>query len=434
MAGIAVIAVLIVGIFYTQLNHQREAIQSIQITFGGIQLKAVETTTATLGLDLNMFNPTAIDVILDHTVFDLYANGNHVFNATILGREDIPSGQTVKVSTDGVISYFGTLQSLLSGKRNGTVTWEMRGFSYFEIPIFGLIQVPFDVSIPTSYSTNIGNGINQVNSNQTKLGLGQNQTKLVLRENQTKPVQAENQTSLIPVLPTQISLQPSIVQVVPGTSAELSGQLIDSSGKGIANQTVYIKSDTPFWPIPTLGSALTNSYGWFTLSWTANQTSWNNNVANVYAVFEGSPGYASSQSDTIHIEVLVSSLKASPIPTMHPQNDTSEIVHSTSSVYQISAGTYSDIPFNLPCEVTASGSFSTYAEFDKNIIVTVLDQNNYDKLQKYLPYSTNYYSGKVQSGNFTLDLKPGDYHLMLTNTYSSYPKTVTIHADYFCIH
>jgi hypothetical protein len=300
-AAIAVVVVLIAGIGYTQINNQKEAIQNTQITFGGIQLRSHGDTTATLGLDLNMYNPAAIDTSLDHTVYDLYADNYHVANGTILGRENIASGQTVKISTEALISYFGLLKSLLSGERNGTVTWEMKGVSYFEMPILGIIQVPFDISIPSYYTTNPIRAIH-VNSNQTN-NINSSQTNLVLEKNQTRS---------IPVIVTHISLQPSFLQVLQGKSAELSGQLTDDAGNGIANQTVYVKSDTPLWPVPTLGSAYTNSGGWFVLDWEANQTNWNTNIASVYAVFEGSKGYATSQSDSIHLEVLGTSLAAKP--------------------------------------------------------------------------------------------------------------------------
>lgn len=411
LAVIAIVAVLALISFYSLLG-QREAAQSVRISFGGLQQKSLDQTTATFGLDLNMFNPSSTNVNFDHIIYDLYANGTHVGNGTMAGPEIIAPSNTINVSSDGTISYAGPLKSLLSNQRNGSVSWEMRGVSYFERPILGLIQVPFDVSIPSTYLTNPSS---------------QGDTNVVV----TKPSAGKKQNP-IPSISTHISLQPSIIRVSQGQTAGFTGQLTDTTGKGIANQKIYLKSETPLWLVPTLGLASTDSSGWFAINWKANQTNWNSDVADIYAVFGGSHGYLSAKSNSVHLEVLVSSLKPTPQPTPHLQNTTSEIVHEASPVYQVGIGTYSDIPFNVPCQVTATGSFTTDAENDKNIIVTLFDQTNHDLFQKNMPYSVNYYSGKVQSGNFTLNLQPGIYYLMLSNTYSFYPKTVTIHASYYC--
>ncbi len=417
VAAIVVVVVLIGGVGYTQINQQRVAIQNTQITFSGIQLKSLGSTNAMLGMDLAMYNPSAIDINLDHTVYDLYADGYHVSNETILGSQTIASGQTVKISTEASVSYFGLLKSLLSGERNGTVRWEMKGTSYFEMPILGMIQVPFDVSIPSYYTTN---PVKAINTNQT----GANSTSKLISE--------KNQTISIPTRITHLSLQPSNLRVVQGASAELSGQLTDDSGNGVANQTVYLKSDTSLWPVPILGSTSTNSGGWFVLDWKANKTSWSTNIANVYAIFEGSTGYAPAQSDSIHLEILGASLVTKHSANIRSQNTTADII-ATNSVYQIAPRAYTQVPFNLPCTATVTGSFSTYAEVESNIIVAIIDQNNFDKLERSLPYSANYTSGKVESGNFAVSLQPGVYHLILSNTYSILTtKTVTIQASYIC--
>lgn len=165
--GIAVIVVLIVGIYFSQQVQQREVLQNVQISLGGINLKSLGLTSAILRLSLNMYNPNnSVTATLDRTEYQLYANGNELANGEIPNRYDIPPTSTVTVPTDVTVSYLDSLGAVFSALKNGAVNWEMKGISYFEMPILGTIQVPFDFTKTSQFSSNSNQNSNPNQENQ----------------------------------------------------------------------------------------------------------------------------------------------------------------------------------------------------------------------------------------------------------------------------
>jgi len=103
------------------------------------------------------------------------------------------------------------------------------------------------------------------------------------------------------------------------------------------------------------------------------------------------------------------------------------------SAYKVNPGTYNYIPFNLTCSGIVSGSFSAEAGLGDNIMVFVLDQNNFNSYQSGTQSSASYASGKVPSGSFNLNLGSGNYYIVLSNTYSTFStKTVSLQVSYSC--
>src|SRR5207245_6490638 len=106
------------------------------------------------------------------------------------------------------------------------------------------------------------------------------------------------------------------------------------------------------------------------------------NTANVYAVFEGSSQYSSSRSSDIPIQVTTYqpvSPPSQPTITQPPINQNpSNSVTITNSVYKVGPGTYTYIPFYTSCSSAVTGSFSASAALGDNIIVYLLDQDNFN--------------------------------------------------------
>ena len=103
---------------------------------------------------------------------------------------------------------------------------------------------------------------------------------------------------------TSITLQASSYSVSDGGIVTFSGMLADSNGQGIANMPISIKSDTPLWSDPSLGTTYTDSNGQFSVTWTAHKPHWYSNTAHVYAAFDGSSSYASSKSSDLTLQVI----------------------------------------------------------------------------------------------------------------------------------
>lgn len=247
---------------------------------------------------------------------------------------------------------------------------------------------------------------------------------------------------------TGISLQASTYTASRGQSVTFSGRLTDSNGNGISSQLVEVKRDITLAPDSILGSSYTDSNGYFSMDWIATKPV-TSNIANVYATFEGSSGYSSVRSSDISIQVYVQQTQPT---TQNPSQSSleqqlqaakqkvqavqsSQIQSSTTitnNVYKVGPGTYTYIPFSLTCQASVSGSFSAQASLGNNIITMVLDQNNF-QMSNNQQVSAYYDSGKVSSGSFNLTLQPGQYDIVLSNTYSSFStKTVSIQASASC--
>jgi hypothetical protein len=103
------------------------------------------------------------------------------------------------------------------------------------------------------------------------------------------------------------------------------------------------------------------------------------------------------------------------------------------SVYKVGPGTYEYISFYSPCSSTVTGQFSAEAALGDNIIVYLLDQNNFNTFKSGQSAQAYYNSGKVSSGNLNVGISPGTYYIVLSNTYSSFStKTVNLQATDTC--
>lgn len=88
------------------------------------------------------------------------------------------------------------------------------------------------------------------------------------------------------------------------------------------------------------------------------------------------------------------------------------------STYRIPAGTYYSVPLNLSCNARIQGAFVSSAVLGDDIIVYVLNANQFSRFKEGLSASTYYNSGKVESATFDLWLDRGTYYVVLSNTYS----------------
>ncbi|MEX2059891.1 MAG: LEA type 2 family protein, partial [Nitrosopumilaceae archaeon] len=97
------------------------------------------------------------------------------------------------------------------------------------------------------------------------------------------------------------------------------------------------------------------------------------------------------------------------------------------SVYRVEPGTYTSIYFTLQCTATIQGGFSARAALGDDIIVYILDENQFNLFDRGESASTYYNSGKVGYDTFDLTLNPGTYYIVMSNTYSIFStKTVEL--------
>ncbi|MGI0074901.1 MAG: hypothetical protein ACREA5_03040, partial [Nitrosotalea sp.] len=189
--------------------------------------------------------------------------------------------------------------------------------------------------------------------------------------------------------------------------------------------------------------------GYFTTSWIATKPI-TSNIVNVYATFDGTQGYSSVRGNDISIQAVA--YQTTQPPTQNPSSLDQQLQqaqqkvqavltnpnpsHSTmiaNSVYKVGPGTYTYISFYSSCSSTVTGRFSAEAALGDNIIVYLFDQNNFATFKNDNSAQTDYNSGKVSSGNLNVEISPGTYYVVMSNTYSSFStKTVSLQASFTC--
>lgn len=358
------------------------------------------------------------------------------------------------------LSYDLLINEIKVGQGNSNVDLTINPGDTKQLPLLQDIQ--FSSLAPTVSSVIASNGIMDVKVSGTAyfkfLGLSipvpfESTKQVSVVDEATKYISGKlsgqsSSSYQTPSIQASISLQASAYAVSQGQSVTFTGHLTDSNGNGISNQLVYVKRDIALAPDSILGSSYTDSNGYFSIDWIATKPI-TSNTANVYATFDGGSGYSSVRGSDISIQVYVQQTQSTQNPqssldqqlqqarqNIQATQQNSQIQTSTTianNIYKVGPGTYTYIPFNLSCQASVSGSFSAHASLGNNIITMILDQNNFQQMSNNQQASAYYNSGKVSSGSFNRTLPPGQYDIVLSNTYSSFStKTVSISVSYTC--
>ena len=103
------------------------------------------------------------------------------------------------------------------------------------------------------------------------------------------------------------------------------------------------------------------------------------------------------------------------------------------STYKIDSGSYHYFPLSLPDVCTIQGGFIAHAGLGDNILAYLVDEEDFKLFQNDNEFRSYYSSGKVESDTFDVVLNPGEYYVILSNTYSSFStKTVQLQVSGFC--
>lgn len=451
---IAVVAVAIIAIIlgliaysYTQIHFTLESVsyQGLDLNLtAGSTIKAIFNgilgnwlgaaldliTGVKLGLGFGLSNHGFFPVYIPDVSYDLLVNDVKVGQGQSHIEQTINPGETKSIADTQDIQ-FSSLKPALSSilDSGGIIDFKVKGTAFFNF--LGLsVPVPFEAT----------RQVNLVDELKSRLE-GNSQNSAAPATNYYSP----------PTESTSINIQASTYSVTEGQTVTLSGRLAGSGGTGISNQVVYVKRDISLAPDSVLGTAYTDSNGYFTINWISTKPI-TSNTANVYATFEGSSQYSSSRSLDITIQVnsyqpaqtTQGSITLNQQLQLARQNSQSSQSSSittaqhpafqvANSIYKVSPGTYTYIPFNMQCSGTLSGAFSAHAALGNNIMVFVVDPTGFRQLQAGSSFNSYYDSEKVASGTINIGLASGQYYLVLSNTYSAFStKTVDIAASYSC--
>jgi len=442
--GIAVIVVLIVGIYFSQQVQQREALQNVQISLGGINLKSLGLTSAILGLSLNMYNPNnSVTATLDRTEYQLYANGNELANGEIPNRYDIPPTSTVTVPTDVTVSYIDSLGAVFSALKNGAVSWEMKGTAYVEMPILGTVSVPYDFQKTSQFSNNANQGSNSyqgTNSYQQNPQYQSNtEQNTVGASGNSIPQPSKQKTYVFEQLNGQTDVTINSGQTVcwtigvytrndqgnyvgiPNAKVVRVGGLVDSQGSLTQESSKTLQMDST----GTFKSCAPYVTSYYFKS-TGHSTYYGNDQ------YEGSVGNWVTQTEYPQQQ------QTSQQPIQQPTIQTISPVTAVNYNFDISAGTLQYLTFNIPCTSTMNLNFQVNNwNLGQNIVVTIMDDNNF-KITQNDPNTHNYsmvYWSNGEKGYdvFSSPVASGTYHIMMSNLFDHVnTKLGNIFVSYIC--
>jgi len=101
--------------------------------------------------------------------------------------------------------------------------------------------------------------------------------------------------------------------------------------------------------------------------------------------------------------------------------------------YKVNPNSYSYVPFTLQCTADVQGGFIANAALGNDVVIFIVDENNFREFEKGNDASTYYNSNKVESGNFDVTLSAGKYYIVMSNEYSTFStKTVQLQAAASC--
>jgi LEA14-like dessication related protein len=159
------IVILIIAVFLYQ-TAQANAFKSVQVNLADGTIANAGLTSATLNLDLSMYNPSSIPATLQSITYSIYWNNNVVGSGTISEPVSIPSHQSVIEPTTLTISYAEALSSLFSSISTKNLSLSIDGDATYG-SIFGPITSGF--SIPIDFKSNSSNpGSNYQNSSNSQ--------------------------------------------------------------------------------------------------------------------------------------------------------------------------------------------------------------------------------------------------------------------------
>lgn len=121
---------------------RREALKSCEVSLAGVRVVSIGLVSASLEVELMVYNPSSVAAILERADYSLYANGIYLGDGTT-SKNEIPPGGTRTIKTPFSLSYSGALEALWSCLKTDDVTWRVNGTAYYDTPL-GSLGIPFN--------------------------------------------------------------------------------------------------------------------------------------------------------------------------------------------------------------------------------------------------------------------------------------------------
>lgn len=121
---------------------RRDALKSCEVSLAGVRVVSIGLSSASLEVELRIYNPSSVAAVLERADYSLYANGIYLGDGTI-SKQEIPPGGTRTIKTPFSLSYSGALEALWSYFKTDEVTWSVNGTAYYDTPL-GSFGIPFN--------------------------------------------------------------------------------------------------------------------------------------------------------------------------------------------------------------------------------------------------------------------------------------------------
>ncbi len=127
--------------------EKRKAIKNCDFDIHGVHFEDVRVLSVTVLLDLDVYNPNAIEVVIDKLDYQLFVEGHCVIEGSNLDKKVVPPQGKQRMDVRADVNYVGSYKTIrhlidLVNKKEEKVHYQLKGRVYLATP-FG--DIPFDL-------------------------------------------------------------------------------------------------------------------------------------------------------------------------------------------------------------------------------------------------------------------------------------------------
>lgn len=143
LLSISIIGVLMFLFACSSSIESRKAIKNCDFTIHTVQVEKLGLTSFTLRLNVDIYNPNTIDVILDKIEVDVWINDRYVGKGVNRAKRTIEPGQSKNVPLHLSIKYTGAYETIQDIKVGEKLNYKFKGKVYFNTVICN-VSFPFE--------------------------------------------------------------------------------------------------------------------------------------------------------------------------------------------------------------------------------------------------------------------------------------------------
>lgn len=141
------IAVTVLLLGGCTMVEKRKAIKNCDFDIHGVHFEDIRVLSVTVLLDLDVYNPNAIEVVIDKLDYQLFVEDHCVIEGSNVDKKVIPPQEKKRMDIRAEVNYVGsykTVRRLIEVVKNKgeKVHYQLKGRVYLTTP-FG--DIPFDV-------------------------------------------------------------------------------------------------------------------------------------------------------------------------------------------------------------------------------------------------------------------------------------------------